>query len=184
MRAFLIAFIGAALIATGADDSLAGQRGGGRSGGRGGGAPSQPRGGQRGPQTETPRHPQVRTGIQSAQRIQDRARELERHAAGDSSVQTMTRDRDRIREQVEAMEKAENRWRDGLAEQDRTKLREPLAQMEQQRDRLRTHLRDLDGALGVPNPDRDRIRELAREISRETASLRDRWHTAAQQGGT
>lgn len=182
MRALLIAFIGAALIATCSDYSAAGQRGGGRSGG--GNAPGQPGVGQRGPQTETPRHPQVRAGDESARRIQDRARDLERHAAGNSSVQTMTRDRDRIREQVEAMEKAHNQWRDGLAEQDRTRLREQLAQMDQQRDRLRTHLRDLDGALGVPTPDRERIRELAREISRETASLRTRWETAARQGGS
>jgi predicted nuclease with TOPRIM domain len=178
MRALLIAFIGAALIATGSGDSVAGQRGGGRSGG----APSQPPGGQRGPQAETPRHPQVRAGIESARRIQDRARDLERHAAADSSVQTMNRDRNRIREQIEGMEKAQNRWRDGLAEQDRTRLREQLAQMEQQRDRLRTHLRDLDGALGMPNPDRDRIRELARDISRDTESLRTKWHAAAQEG--
>ena len=175
MRALFIALIGVAFIATAVDSAVA-QRGGGR----GGSAPAQPRGGQAGPLTNAPRHPQVRAGDRSAERIQDRARELERHAAGGSSLQTMTRDRDRIREQIESMEKAQNQWRDSLGEQDRTRLRDQLADMERQRDRLRTYLRDLDGALGVPQPDRDRIRDLARQVSRETESLRKTWRDAAR----
>ena len=174
MRTFLIAFFSAAFLTIGADSSLADQRTGGRSGA----PPAQPRGGQGGSQAEAPRHPQVRAASESARKIQDRARDLERHAAGNSSVQTMSRDRDRIREQVEAMEKAHTKWRDGLTEQDRTRLREQLAQMEQQRERLRSHLRELGGVLAAPNPDRERIRELARQISRETVNLRTQWHDA------
>jgi len=123
----------------------------------------------------------VRQGNQNADRVQQRARDLERHASGGDSVQTMTRERDRIREQIQDMEKAHQRWRDGLGEQDRLKLRDQLRDMDQQRDRLRTHVADLDTALAAPSPDRNRIQELAREISRETNTWRTTWRTAAQE---
>lgn len=177
MKAFIIAVAGAAIIAAGSGYAAAGQRGGG---GRGGGTAVHPPGRQGSPNAGAPRHPQVRAGSETARRIQDRARDLERHAAGGSSLQTMTRDRDRIRQQAEEMDKAHTRWRDGLGDGDRTRLRDQLEQMDQQRDRLRTHLRDLDGALASANVDRARVRDLARDISRDTAAFRTQWVLAAQ----
>lgn len=179
MKRLLIGIVGAAFIAAAPGMIAADQRGGG--GGRaGGGATTGPGEGQRGPQMPAPRHPDVRQGNQNADRVQQRARDLERHASGGNSLQTMTRDRDRIREQIQEMEKAQQRWRDGLGEQDRLKLRDQLRDMDQQHDRLRTHLADLDTALAAPSPDRNRIQELARAISRETNTWRTTWRTAAQ----
>lgn len=185
MKRLLVGIVGAALMAAAAPGlSAADQRGGG--GGRAGGGATTGQGqrqgqGQRGPQTAAPRHPDVRQGSQNADRVRQRARDLERHASGGDSVDTMRRDRDRIREQMQDMEKAHQRWRDGLGEQDRLKLRDQLRDMDQQRDRLRTHLADLDTALAAPSPDRSRIQVAARDISRETDSWRTAWRTAAQE---
>ncbi len=112
--------------------------------------------------------------------MQQRARDLERHAAAGDSVKTMTRDRDRIREQIQEMDKACERWRDGLGEQDRLRLRDQLRDMDRERDRLRTHLADLDTALAAASPDRNRIQEVAREIARQTNTWRTMWRTAAE----
>ena len=177
MRRLLVGFIGAALIAAAPGMSAAEQRGG--AGRQGGGTTVAPGSGQRGPHTPAPKHPDVRQGDQTADRVQQRARDLERHASGGESVQTMARDRDRIREQIQDMENAHQRWRAGLGEQDRLKLRDQLRDMDQQRDRLRMHLGDLDTALAAPSPDRSRIQELARQISRETHTWRMTWRTAA-----
>jgi hypothetical protein len=92
----------------------------------------------------------------------------------------MTRDRDRIREQIQEMDKACERWRDGLGEQDRLRLRDQLRDMDRERDRLRTHLADLDTALALGSPDRNRIQEVAREIARQTNTWRTVWRTAAE----
>lgn len=171
MRRILVPILGAVLIITAPTLSAAQQRGGAR----GGGTPPASGPAQRGPQTGAPRHPQIRAGVESAQRVQDRARDLEKHASGGGSLKTMLRDRDRLRTRLREMEQAHDRWRNGLAEPDRLRLQDQLREMDQQRDRLRTHLRDLDIALAAPALDRARIQELARQIAREAENWRTTW---------
>ena len=177
MRRLIIVLLGAAFVATMLLPAVAQQRGGGA---RGGGAPTTSGSGQREPEAHPPQHPQVRAGVETAGRVQQRARDLEKHAAGGGSLKTLMRDRDRIREQIHDLEQAHDRWKSGLGEQDRLRLQDPLKEMDQQRDRLRIHLRDLNTALAAPTPDRSRIQELARQIVRETDNWRTAWRMAAQ----
>lgn len=160
---------------------LAAQRGG--SGRQGGGGQRPSAGQQRGqgPSTSSSgtttrqrirandqQRDQLRTCTQTADRIRQQARDMDRLAGGKTFDAGKARQqRDHIREQLRTMEQENTRLMNGMSQEQQAALRTRIQQTERIRQNVNARLGELDERLRNSSPNAKQVRESARQIERE-----------------
>lgn len=115
---------------------------------------------------------QVRACQDSTERMRVRIREMARLTSGQAfQAGNLEKKRLSLRQEFQQLERAQAQFAAGLSSRDQDRLRERLQAMEQDRERLRTCLRDMEGELTRPNPDPSRLRTTVLEMEQAT----ERW---------
>lgn len=116
---------------------------------------------------------QYRTCDQSMDRIRQQARDMS-HAAAGKQFQTekLRKDREQMREQMQAMEQEHHRFMEGLTPEQKTAVEARHRNMEQIHQRLNHRLQEIDQELAKSNPDAKHVREQARAVEREMELMR------------
>jgi hypothetical protein len=110
---------------------------------------------------------QLRAGSECANRARTQAREMERVSKGAAfSVGEAQRQRDRVREEVRTLAQEHKGFEAGLSAEQRGGLQDRLQKLEHERLQVEERLRALDGGLGAPAPDPERIAVQSRDLER------------------
>ncbi|HLI30221.1 MAG TPA: hypothetical protein VKV79_03855 [Terriglobia bacterium] len=126
---------------------------------------------------------QLRTCIAIADRIQTQARAMARNGGKSFNAGTARQQRDRLRQQVQAMEQKHERLMQGLNADQKSALQDQIRNMDRDRERIHTHLAQMDRYLGEAQPNGKQVAEQARESERAMNEWRAQYQKMASEMG-
>lgn len=125
---------------------------------------------------------QVRSCDQSADQVRTRAGQIAKKAQGNSfNADAVRQERNRLQEQVAAMQQEQERLMAGLNDNQRNALQQRTQNMSRLQDRLRTQLQALDAELGKADPNGKQVARQAREMESTAKELREQYRAVQSQ---
>ena len=183
----VIAFLCAALPLA-LPQGKGGQRGGGQSSGQGQGQGQQgrPGGSDRGSgstdgerdriHVSQQQRDQVKSCDGSADAVRKQAGKMGKSGQGGGfNAGKARQDRDRLQEQVRAMQQEHQRLMQGLNPGQQQALESDVRDMNRLQERLNTHMENMNGELRKDAPDAKRVAEQAREMERVSKEWREQY---------
>lgn len=126
---------------------------------------------------------QQRKQVRSCENVADGARKeartMARTSAKNFNAEQAREQRNRLREQVQTMERQHQQAMSGLDATQTQEVQEQVRNMSAYREQLRVRFEAMDRELAATAPDPARVREEARQVERIMSQWRDQYRTIA-----